>query len=1006
VSVGGDSVDPILSPRMPVTSIPLDAGQHEGIAKQLLPHGVLRAARNMRLARDGTLRPSPGYTALGNLSLGAGNPVTYSEIISFRGRLVALGDVIFGSASDLFEYVEDRDRWRPSIAELSVPLAGARDVRRLASPPHQRDVKSGSVAATSTHVCHVWNDAGDPDIGFVHVFTRAGQTVLQTRLTEDTRRLQVVSTGTSFAIFSSEDVNGATIYRRDFDPSTDTSLGSSGVAWASPQDLNSFAVVSDGANHYTVVRSTQAPAVELGVFELSTNVPVDEIGVSATTTFAVDVSVVWSGSGPGSSIVVTTQPTAGPPAACNVYAYELDGSSFLSLLNGPTALFGGDNCNLHGAFVSPGQTSITYLAAATTLQSGFVRTVFELRSRNTNTLVDTWQWDNTTITARPTPAGLFVGLIRRDGASAADAQILGRSREYLILAQLDAAIAATPFAPTSASGVRSSLVTVGDIAMWLGLTLSGSVESTPHVYSARVSGHARRQVAQFANQLLVSGGALQLYDGRTLTESGWFGAPVILSATSDTGGAMSPGDYFLSALWEWEDSDGNVHLSPASLAFEATVGAGESRLDVVVQGPKSARSRPIPAHANTGSFVTLRIYRTLSATQGVQFLAASVQVPTADFGANVTVNVTQSNAAIQAQGILFPLQGGRIEPVPPLPSRYVAVNQSRALLAGLPDANEFQVSFPAVRGSPVEFADEALLSFFGALDTEITAVASLGQGWVLFTRDALYALTGQGPDLNGFGEFFPPRRLESDGGCLDWRSVVSTSHGVFFQLLGEQIYVLPLDGGSPVWVGQPVRDTLGAHPTVHFAVHNPQDQTVCFGVSNLAGNSHRLLVYDLRREVWTVDELPHVPTSAVAHLGALHVVQNNIVQRQNLAPGVSDVHEYGFETGDVRLFGGAQEWGKVYRIGAVGTVKHACVVTYEVSHDNGVSWQALGAETETGTAGTTFQHMFAPAIFALDRFALRATVVRTGAGHAGPGLDFHEVAFESDKIPHMTRRTR
>src|ERR1043165_5255391 len=126
---------------MPVTIVPFDSGQHQGIADNLLPSGQFALVQNGQLARDGQMRTRPGFTALGTTVYGSGSFVGY-DLYSYNDRLLALGDRLSkGFPTDVFEYTQGAGAavWKPSdpsgVAGGGMRLPRATKVRDLGSPP-------------------------------------------------------------------------------------------------------------------------------------------------------------------------------------------------------------------------------------------------------------------------------------------------------------------------------------------------------------------------------------------------------------------------------------------------------------------------------------------------------------------------------------------------------------------------------------------------------------------------------------------------------------------------------------------------------------------------------------------------------------------------------------------------------------------------------------------------------------------------------------------------------
>lgn len=81
--------------------------------------------------------------------------------------------------------------------------------------------------------------------------------------------------------------------------------------------------------------------------------------------------------------------------------------------------------------------------------------------------------------------------------------------------------------------------------------------------------------ATLGNNLLFTGGILQMYDGVSVVEQGFHLFPEAPTATNTaTGGVLGAGTYQWVALYEWVDNFGQIHRSAPSIPISATLAAG------------------------------------------------------------------------------------------------------------------------------------------------------------------------------------------------------------------------------------------------------------------------------------------------------------------------------------------------------------------------------------------------------------------------------------------------
>jgi hypothetical protein len=135
----------------------------------------------------------------------------------------------------------------------------------------------------------------------------------------------------------------------------------------------------------------------------------------------------------------------------------------------------------------------------------------------------------------------------------------------------------------------------------------------------------------------------------------------------------------------------------------------------------------------------------------------------------------------------------------------------------------------------------------------ITALGATEAGIVVFKRDQIFFVGGDGPDDTGAGFYGLPQEFPCGGaGCIEPRSVVNTNKGLFYQA-DQGIYLLSR-GGEAQFIGSGVEQTLVTYPTVTSAVINQNRgvaQVVFTAKNNLTDG--RRVCYDLKHDTWSTD---------------------------------------------------------------------------------------------------------------------------------------------------------
>jgi hypothetical protein len=262
-----------------------------------------------------------------------------------------------------------------------------------------------------------------------------------------------------------------------------------------------------------------------------------------------------------------------------------------------------------------------------------------------------------------------------------------------------------------------------------------------------------------------------------------------------------------------------------------------------------------------------------------------------------------------------------------------------------------------------------------------------------FTRRKVWGVSGRGPERNGQGEFFASGEITSRGLKRDgWRSLVKCDEGVFFQLGDDKLYIMK-PGGTPEWIGQPVRDTLVDNPVITAAAYCSQREAVVFACQSEDGTTGALLVYDLRRQVWSQDTVG-VVDSVAEFEGRIVYLQDGVVFIEDTAAGVGTFVPLTVTLGSFTGFG-PMGWGDIQRIMLLGTYQGDCAIEAQISYNDGRSWVTLGtfniAASDGYVADDPVELEFVPAIQEVSRFALRFLETSSESNSQGVWLNALEL---------------
>ena len=346
------------------------------------------------------------------------------------------------------------------------------------------------------------------------------------------------------------------------------------------------------------------------------------------------------------------------------------------------------------------------------------------------------------------------------------------------------------------------------------------------------------------------------------SEIGFPNSPVIFTTTpSGAGGALEAGSRSYRAVFEWVDMYGRRHQSAPSPPVTAVAPPGGTSSVAFTISTLGISQRQT---ANTSIRAYVRVYRTL--VGGTEYHETSIAVQAYDAATNnalVTFTDIESDANISQVGFLY-TDGGVLQNDLAPSCQFLASSEDRVWFGGLWDSNVIQCSKVIVPGEPIQCTDDA--SHQVVLPAPCTGLAYMDGNIVAFSDSSIFLVQStNGPNDQGAGAFPPPTTLTLSIGCVDYRSIVETNIGVFFQShLG--IYLVPRGFGPVQYIGVGVQEVmaqvndvgpivLGAVSQVSRGNHLAQFLVATAGQAETAAQT--LLSYDIDGGQWFVDTLPN-----------------------------------------------------------------------------------------------------------------------------------------------------
>lgn len=391
---------------------------------------------------------------------------------------------------------------------------------------------------------------------------------------------------------------------------------------------------------------------------------------------------------------------------------------------------------------------------------------------------------------------------------------------------------------------------------------ANSVTHTETVVSYDVLA-TKHDAVQLGQSLQIEGVYLHTYDGARVIEHGFHTPPRISNVSNPTtGGSLSNGSYLITALYAYTDAAGEIHYSrPADVITNVLAGGtATQRMTFQVRVP------PLTLKAATG----INVIAFVSELNGqILYGSSGPLASTADANGYVSFNVT-GVAGISALPSIY-TSGGVLRNDPLPPCNFIAKAGDR--LWGHVGGGLLWFSKKQTVGRSVEFSAFQTLKLTSFTDP--VAMVGMGEYKIVFSPTAIAYFTGDGPNATGSGVFSDDTDLEVDVGCIDYRTIVRTSVGIFFK--SSKGYYL-LDRGLGL-------SYIGAD------VEGYNDQTVVAAEASLTRNQIKIafnnstqpvLVYDTYAQQWGTEVLASAPliVDMAAWRGRFVVLQSNGIHEQ------------------------------------------------------------------------------------------------------------------------------
>lgn len=416
----------------------------------------------------------------------------------------------------------------------------------------------------------------------------------------------------------------------------------------------------------------------------------------------------------------------------------------------------------------------------------------------------------------------------------------------------------------------------------------------------------------------------------TFTANRTSGSPTLASVSSITGlqvgqvisGTGIPANTYILA----------IGASTVTMSTNATSGSATSTtVTVTALSSVTVNVPTLRLTYKIANPVKIVLYR-WSIAQQTFYQTTSVESPVLNDPTVDSVAIVDTNADsdILGNSILY-TTGGVVENIGAPPTSSVALFKSRLFLIDSEDKNLLWFSKQVIEAVPVEMSDLFTIYVAPTVSAQgstgpMRCLAALDDKLIIFKDDAIYYITGTGPDNTGANnDFSDPIFITSTVGCANQRSIAFIPDGLMFQS-DKGIWLLGRDL-STKYIGSPV-EAFNQYDVLS-AVTVPGTNQVRFTLSNGV-----TLMYDYFYGQWGT--FAGVPAVSSTLFQGLHTFINKFgavfKETPNSYLDGSNPVLISFLTGWLNL-GGLQGYQRAYLFYLLGTYLSPHKLTVQIAYD-------------------------------------------------------------------------
>lgn len=503
-------------------------------------------------------------------------------------------------------------------------------------------------------------------------------------------------------------------------------------------------------------------------------------------------------------------------------------------------------------------------------------------------------------------------------------------------------------------------------------------------------------MVSWGDGVFICGGRPSWYDGEAVIEHGWAWSPqyMTVSVVNTASGALTnPGFIAYSVTYEDEDANGYIMRSAPWTEDINVTGAGNDTIRFLWAQDVG----PTQRKATYRAF----IYRTLADQVEPQF-----NIDTLGVGYSAALggggDATKADSVVEETEVCY-TSGGVLDDAGTPPCEFACLHGERLWIGGLEDPETIWFSQPFIEREQPRF-NEGLRVYIGS---PVRAMASMDAQLIVWTDDGIFAVSGGGcPATGGADIGFEARRISTDVGCIDWRSVALTPIGLFFQSR-KGIYLLDR-GLNTTYIGAPIAAYLSGRAEIVAALAEEETPTVLFLI-NLTSPGATIsvrLVYDYQVKAWTVDTLPFPAVDMRMAYDGIQgkrvptLLENDYLWFESGSVTTDGIDANPIDTelswGDIKLSGAVQGWERI-RIAQIlfdnAPQSASIIIDFSFDYSNSYTEAHTFTIAEQQAAGTRLQ----VDLVRQECQAVRARIRELNEGNGG--VKYRGLVFEGGIMP-------